>query len=166
MYKCSICLACAGSGPHYQPHNTWLVVYSYTITATHTIQFDDLNLHVCFSLTFTSCYLSKIHVSENANKGRPGRPTTTHSPKHCINVSYLADFICLSDRFLNNRCMLDQTCFLGPLLGTMGAKNLYPCGLLLWISVRLWRQDKACVLHACYYNHYKISAIQDTMKTS
>ena len=41
MYKCSICLACAGSGPHYQPHNTWLVVY--TITATHTIQFDDLN---------------------------------------------------------------------------------------------------------------------------
>ena len=101
-------------------------------------------------------------------KVRPGRPTTTttHSPKHCINVSYLADFICLSDRFLNNRCMLDQTCFLGPLLGTMGAKNLYPCGLLLWISVRLWRQDKACVLHACYYNHYKISAIQDTMKTS
>ena len=28
--------------------------------------------------------------------------------------------------------MLDQTCFLGPLSSTTGAKNLYSCSLLLW----------------------------------
>ena len=41
---------------HYdhQPHNAWLIVY--TSTTSHTIQFKDLTIHACFSLTFTNCY--------------------------------------------------------------------------------------------------------------
>ena len=54
LFVCLFCLACGGSGSHYQPHYTWLVVY--ITTATPTIQFDDLSSHLCFSLTFTNCY--------------------------------------------------------------------------------------------------------------
>ena len=86
LFKCLFCLACGGSGSHYQPHYTWLVVY--ITTATPTIQFDDLSSHLCFSLTFTNCY--------------PVQDTCFWKcPKLCAQSTKYSS---LSDRFLNNRC--------------------------------------------------------------
>ena len=64
----------------------------------------DTNLHFLLSCPrYQQIRYSHLKMPKTIQPN-PDRPTTTHSPKHCINVSNLADFVRLSDRFLNNRC--------------------------------------------------------------
>ena len=104
---------------------------------------------------------------------RPGRPTTTHLPKHCINIGDLSDFICLSHRFLYNRCLIKLVSW-GPCWVLWVQRTCTHAAF--WFESLSLSEDKhkTCMLHAWYYDHYNfyhyyttiLFAIQDTMETS
>ena len=107
----------------------------------HTAQFEDFNNHYLLSCP-RYMYLNLPKTVH------PNRPNTTDSPKHCIDDSDRADFIHLSDRFLNNRCWIKLVSW-GPWV-----PRVYSTCILTAFCFELpsSSEDKTCMLHTCYYN--------------
>ena len=136
----------------------------YTNNNTHNNQFEDLTLHECFLLTFTTCY----PVQDTCICKCPKQCTLTDQIQHIRpidNASILAIwqtlFVCLTGSYTTQ--MLDQTCFLGG-LSTMGVQHLYSNSFEL-LSHSEDKTRYVCYTHVIIITH-KFSAVLDSLDTS
>ena len=144
LFKCSI-----SSGAHYQPHYTWLIVH--TTTATHnTVRGLKLICMFFFDIHYLLSCPRYMHLNLPTTV-HPNRPNTTDLPKHCIDVSDPADFIRLSDMFLNNRCLTKLVSW-GPWVPWVYSTCILTAFCFESLSPSQDNTRRVCI-HTCYNNH-------------